>query len=59
MFFLANILTYKLNLKTSVVKSGISNQWNINIHKATMKDLASIVGEHIIPEMRYKLEGYL
>ena len=57
--FLANILTDKFNLKTSVVKAGKENQWKISIHKASMQDLASIVGKYIIPEMRYKLDGYL
>nr|YP_009059685.1 LAGLIDADG endonuclease [Parasitella parasitica]AIO05735.1 LAGLIDADG endonuclease [Parasitella parasitica] len=56
--FLANILTELYGLKTSVVKSGIDNQWRINIWKKSMPKLAEIVKPYMIPEMAYKLEGY-
>jgi len=57
--FLANLLTELYGLKTSVVKSGIDNQWRINIWKESMPKLAEIVKPYIIPEMTYKLDGYL
>ena len=57
--FLAKILTSKFNLKTSVVKAGIENQWKISILKDSMPDLASLIGKYLVPEMRYKLEGFL
>lgn len=57
--FLALTLTKKYNLKTSVVKTGAPNQWNISIWKESMPKLAQIVSSHIIPEMEYKLKGYL
>lgn len=58
-FFLSKILNRKFNLKSSVVKSGYENQWVINIHKRSMVTLASIVSPYIIPEMEYKLKGYI
>lgn len=57
--FLANILSSKFNLETSVVKSGHEGQWRISVKKKSLKLLASIVSEHIVPEMQYKLAGYL
>lgn len=57
--FLANLLTELYGLKTSVVKSGIDNQWRINIWKESMPKLAEIVKPYMIPEMAYKLDGYL
>jgi ubiquinol-cytochrome c reductase cytochrome b subunit len=57
--FLALILTNKYNLKTSVVKSGKPNQWRLSIWKESMPKLAELVGPHFIPEMEYKLKGYL
>lgn len=55
--FLARILTQKYNLKTSVVKTGIPNQWRISIWKESMPLLREIVKSYFIPEMEYKL-GY-
>ena len=55
--FLARILTQKYNLKTSVVKTGIPNQWRISIWKDSMPLLREIVKSYFIPEMEYKL-GY-
>jgi hypothetical protein len=56
---LANLLTELYGLRTSVVKSGIDNQWRISIWKESMPKLAEIVKPYIIPEMAYKLKGYL
>ena len=55
--FLARILTKKYNLKTSVIKTGIPNQWRISIWKESMPLLREIVKSYFIPEMEYKL-GY-
>ena len=55
--FLASILTTKYNLKTSVIKTGIPNQWRISIWKESMPLLREIVKSYFIPEMEYKL-GY-
>ncbi|EKM73853.1 hypothetical protein AGABI1DRAFT_49066 [Agaricus bisporus var. burnettii JB137-S8] len=57
--FLALTLTQKYQLKTSVVKSGKPNQWRLSIFKESMPRLAELVGPHFIPEMEYKLKGYL
>ncbi len=57
--FLALTLTNKYNLKTSVVKSGKPNQWCIAIWKISMPKLAELVDPYFIPEMKYKLKGYL
>ena len=57
--FLANILTNKYNLKTSVIKTGTVDQWRISIWKESMPLLSQIVSPYIIPEMEYKLAGYI
>lgn len=57
--FLSKILDKKYGLKTSVVKSGNINQWDVNIWKRSMSDLVSIVKPYIIDEMKYKLKGYI
>jgi hypothetical protein len=54
--FLAKILENKYDLKTSVIKSGIENQWKISVKKESMELLVSIVSKHIIPEMQYKIK---
>lgn len=55
--YLACILTNKYNLKTSVVKTGVPNQWRISIWKESMPILINIVSPYFIPEMEYKLYG--
>jgi ubiquinol-cytochrome c reductase cytochrome b subunit len=55
--FLANILTNKYNLKTSVVKTGAPAQWRISIWKESLPILSKIVSPYFIPEMVYKLKG--
>jgi len=56
---LAKILSNKFNLKTSVIKSGFDNQWKISVKKESMKLLVSIVKEHVVLEMHYKLADYI
>jgi hypothetical protein len=56
---LALILSNKYGFRTSVIKTGHLYQWRISIWKESMPLLAKIVGPYIIPEMEYKLKGYL
>ena len=56
---LALILSNKYGFRTSVIKTGHFYQWRIYIWKESMPLLAKIVGPYIIPEMEYKLKGYL
>ena len=56
---LAKILNNKFNLKTSIIKSGFDNQWKISVKKESMKLLVSIVKEHVVLEMNYKLADYI
>lgn len=55
--FLANLLNDKYNLKTSVIKTGLVNQWTLSIWKRSMPSLVAIVTPYIINEMRYKLNA--
>lgn len=54
---LSDIISKKFNLKCTVVKTGASNQWRINIWKQSMSNLVAIVKPYIIKEMRYKFIG--
>ena len=56
---LANILRKKYNLKTSVIKTGALNQYNIYISKTSMKDLVEIIRPYLHTSMYYKLNGYI
>jgi ubiquinol-cytochrome c reductase cytochrome b subunit len=56
---LANILNEKFGLRTSVIKGGKSNQWRISIWKESMPLLVKLTQSYFIPEMKYKLIGYL
>lgn len=53
---LSNILKDKYNLKTSIVKTGYVNQYNVYITKSSMDDLISIVKPYIHKSMMYKLQ---
>ena len=53
--FLANFLTTKYGLVTSVVKTGVEGQWRIAIWKESMPLLRSLVGPHMHPAMMRKL----
>jgi len=57
--FLANILTKIFGLKTSVIKTGVVNQWRINIWKESMPLLIDLISPYFVPEMKYKLYNYL
>ena len=56
---LANILRKKYNLKTSIIKTGALNQYNIYISKTSMKDLVEIIRPYLHTSMYYKLNGYI
>ena len=56
---LANLLSSKYGLKTSVIKTGTENQWRISIWKRSMPQFVSLVRPHMHPSMLYKLEGYV
>jgi LAGLIDADG DNA endonuclease family len=53
---LANILTNKLGLTTTVIKTGVEGQWRINIWKKSMPLLFELVSPYFITEMLYKIE---
>jgi hypothetical protein len=57
--FLANNLKDKYDLQTSDIKAGSDDQWKISIPKESMQALASIIGKYVMPEMYYKLYGYI
>lgn len=57
--FLANILRKKYNLKTSIIKTGVLNQYNIYIPKSSMNDLVRIIKPYFHTSMYYKLNGYI
>ena len=56
---LANILRKKYNLKTSIIKTGALNQYNIYISKTSMKDLVEIIKPYFHSSMYYKLNGHI
>ena len=56
---LANILRKKYNLKTSVIKTGALNQYNLYISKTSMKDLVEIIKPYFHSSMYYKLKGHI
>ena len=56
---LANILRKKYNLKTSVIKTGALNQYNLYISKTSMKYLVEIIKQYFHTSMYYKLNGYI
>ena len=56
---LANILRKKYNLKTSVIKTGALNQYNLYISKTSVKDLVEIIKPYFHSSMYYKLNGHI
>jgi len=56
--FLANNLKQKFGLRTSFIKSGISNQWKISIWEESMPLLVNLTQSYFIPEIKYKLKGF-
>ena len=57
--FLANILRNKYNLKTSIIKTGALDQYNIYIPKSSMNDLVNIIRPFLHTSMYYKFYGYI
>ena len=56
--FLCLILQKKFNLKTSIHKTGLVNQYNIYIPKSSLNDLIKIVKPHFHPTMYYKISNF-
>lgn len=52
---LSSILTNKYGLKTSIIKTGVVNQYGIYIRKAYMVTLINIVKPFMHESMLYKL----
>lgn len=57
--FLCNVLQRKFHLNCTVVKTGETNQWRLNIWKESMPLLTSLVKPYIIDEMKYKFLDFL
>jgi hypothetical protein len=55
---LQKILFDKYNLKSTIHRTGLINQYNIYILKSYMNDLINIVKPHIHPTMMYKIINY-
>lgn len=53
--YLSSILSDKYDLKTSIIKTGAVNQYNIYITKSSMSTLITIVKPHMHGSMLYKL----
>ena len=53
--FLSSILDNKYDLKTSIIKTGAVNQYNIYITKSSMNTLINIVKPFMHDKMLYKL----
>ena len=53
--FLSSILSNKYSLKTSIIKTGAVNQYNIYITKSSMNTLITIVKPYMHESMLYKL----
>ncbi len=53
--YLSSILSNKYDLKTSIIKTGAVNQYNIYITKSSMSTLITIVKPHMHGSMLYKL----
>jgi hypothetical protein len=54
---LSNVLTEKYDLKTSIVKTGAVNQYNLYIVKSSLDTFRGIVKPYI-PETIYKLYSF-
>nr|YP_008475198.1 hypothetical protein [Wickerhamomyces mucosus]AGS44518.1 hypothetical protein [Wickerhamomyces mucosus] len=54
--FLANLLSKKYKLKTSVQSAGAPNQYIIYIHKESMETLKNIIYPYVVKSMRYKID---
>lgn len=52
--FLSSLLSDKYDLKTSIVKTGVVNQYNIYVTKSSLETLINIVKPYIHTSMMYK-----
>lgn len=55
--YLSTLIETKYNLKTSIHKSGLNNQYNIYILKSSLNDLKKIVKPHFHSSMFYKINA--
>jgi hypothetical protein len=53
--YLSSILYDKYSIKTSIHKTSVLNQYNLYIHKSSLKNLTIIVKPYMHPSMYYKL----
>jgi hypothetical protein len=56
--FLADILKTKYDLKCTVIKTGVENQWRISIWKESMNKLGNLISPYLVPDMTYKIQGH-
>lgn len=56
--YLSNILLDRYDIKSTVQKTGVENQYHIYVWAESMPLLWDIVREHIIPSMKYKFGDY-
>lgn len=56
--YLSNILLDKYNIKSTIQKTGVENQYHLYIWAESMPILWNIVKDYIIPSMKYKFGDY-
>lgn len=56
--YLSNILLDKYNIKSTIQKTGVENQYHLYIWAESMPTLWNIVKDYIIPSMKYKFGDY-
>lgn len=56
---LIDILYIKYNIKSSIHKTGVIDQYNIYILSESMPILVNLIKPYIIPSMKYKLGNYI
>jgi len=54
--YLSSILYDKYSIKTSIHKVSVINQYNLYVHKSSLKELTIIVKPYMHPSMYYKLD---
>lgn len=56
--YLSSVLKKKYNIETTIHKSGLNNQYNIYVPKASFMVLREIVKPYIHPTMLYKINNF-
>lgn len=57
--YLMQLLYNKYNLKTTLHKTGVDNQYNIYILSESMPNLVNIIKPYIVSSMKYKFGDYI